>query len=352
VNGKCFDTANDPSCCGATGTTCPAPPSGDVQCISGTCVPLCESGMILCNGACVDLQTDLANCGGCGLTCSGVCVGGVCDPTAKEVIATGLVVITMLADGTSVFWNDNATQIRQVDGAGTTAPITLASGYAQVLSMALDSTSVYWSDYAGGGVWRATKGTPGATLVANVYKPRFVAVNSSYIYYDANQGAIYRVAKGGGTPQLFLSAGQYPQIASLAVDDSYVWLGLRDPYPYPILSLVGLDPNTLEGVYFPNSGGTFQQMGVVLGSGNVLWCHQNNCNTLVEATTSPAGPNLGPASPVAVDAAYAYVVANDFVRSGICGGPAEIMAPAGAAAVDDSWLYWVDANAMIHRRAK
>jgi hypothetical protein len=381
VNGKCFDIANDPNCCGPTCTQCQTPPDGgDIGCSAGTCVPLCESGMMLCSGVCVEPHGDLANCGGCGATCSGLCVGGVCDTTAKEVIATTtpFQTVMMVADGTSVFWIEGGANIMQVDRTGASAPIALATGQQGASYLAFDSTSVYWTNTSGGGVFMATKGTPGATFVANATGPWFVAVNSGYVYYDSdNRGTLYRVPKGmSGTPQTVWTApnqGFGPQpLASLAVDDSYLW-GSADGSGG--LFRASLDGTNLTYLYHhPSNGGG---VGVVFGPGIVLLSAEG-LFTLGEASLSPAGPwlvtaqfiNQGSAFGVAADATYAYAViggnAYDYgkintpgiFRVAICGGPAEHLTPIGMsasdgiAAADDLWIYWADFTGAIHRRHK
>src|SRR6185312_11097333 len=174
VNGKCADIANDPTCCGATCTACPAPYGGDATCNAGVCGTVCEAGWTLCGGICVDPQRDVANCGGCGMPCSGICTGGICDPTAGQIIATGASPISaMAADGTWVFWIDGNGNVMQVDRAGTTAPITLATGQQDSEhEMVTTATSVYWTNFTNGGVWTATKGTPGVSFVASATKPQ------------------------------------------------------------------------------------------------------------------------------------------------------------------------------------
>lgn len=182
ISGKCVNQSADPTCCGATCTSCAPPMGGEGQCQSGACTAVCPTGMAVCNSRCTDIQRDVDNCGGCGAPCGGLCSNGICDPNAKQIIATGHGVTELAADGTSVFWIDNGTDIMQVIRDGTSAPISLASAQQGAKSLVADASSVYWVNSSGGGIWRATKGMPGAILVAPQTNPSGVAVNSTDVF--------------------------------------------------------------------------------------------------------------------------------------------------------------------------
>ncbi len=166
INGRCVEPNTDPTCCGPTCTTCSAPLGGAPFCTTGTCTGACPSGMAICSSKCVDTARDVTNCGGCGVPCGGTCSGGSCDALAKQIIATGNNVSALVADGTSVFWINNGTDIMQVARDGSSAPIQLASMRQGAASLTVDSASVYWVNQTGGGIWSATKGVPGTSFVA------------------------------------------------------------------------------------------------------------------------------------------------------------------------------------------
>jgi hypothetical protein len=350
---------------------------GDAVCNAGVCQKICDTanGMVLCSGACVDTQRDVANCGGCGVPCSGICTGGVCDPTGKQIIATAANAVDfIIADGTSVFWIDSAGNVMQVDRNGLTAPITLATGQQSALPrMAVDSGpsgSVYWINTMNGGVWRAVKGTPGAILVANVTGPRYLAVNSGYVYFDdgnaGTQGYIYRIPKGGGTTQTVIKT--LNSIQYFDVDDTYLW------YINPTGTSANLFRASPDGTNVVQGHGTSVSSQVWHGGGAVVVEEAKGPYSIF--TFDPNTLTLGPllygttqaignyVSVVAADATYAYFgtggpsynnwpINNPGIfRSALCGGPPERITTASGSAIDDQWLYWPDSSGAIHRYAK
>jgi hypothetical protein len=73
---SCDNLTNDSNNCGACGTTCHAPASGTVACVSSNCVQACGTGLSLCQGtgqgpygSCVNETDDTSNCGACGNVC-------------------------------------------------------------------------------------------------------------------------------------------------------------------------------------------------------------------------------------------------------------------------------------------
>jgi hypothetical protein len=369
INGKCADISSDPTCCGPTCAACPAPYGGDGVCVAGACALACETGWTICNGVCVDPQRDVANCGGCGATCAGICTGGVCDPTAKQILAVGNNPSWVAADGTSVFWVDGASSIMQIDRDGLTAPITLASAQQSPSWVAVDATSVYWTNGTGGGVWKTSKGVPGATFLANAVSPTRVVVNSTNAYFDS-QGGIYSVPKNGGTPtEVFI-----PVMASGAfdVDDSNLWHIGPDPGPgIHALSIVvsGLDGSNGVAALGLKPASNPATLSFALGAG-MAFCSNNQdvvpCGVMAPNIYMPhGGALLSTATPVAVDATYGYATLTGMAwgwsiddpglfRMALCGGPVELLGTGLGnwnTASDDLWLYWTDA-AGVHRTAK
>ena len=74
------DLSSDERHCGACGNACAA----GASCVSGTCTPVCEAGLVSCTAGdastCTDVSSDPANCGGCGIACAdgAACSSGTC----------------------------------------------------------------------------------------------------------------------------------------------------------------------------------------------------------------------------------------------------------------------------------
>lgn len=363
VNGKCVDQSADPTCCGTNCASCPAPLGGEARCFSGVCGVACPSGMTACTGKCVDLQRDVSNCNACGIPCAGICTGGICDPTAKQIIAIGASPTSLAADGTSVFWINNGTDIMQVARDGSSSPIDLAQLQQGAQSLVLDSTSVYWVNNSGGGVWRATKGVPGATFVTNATAPTEVRVNSAELYWTAS--GVFRMSKGGGTPTAV------PVSSVDAVDDNNLF------YEKPTTA----GPGALEGIFRADLDGSnpvqlavgpFAMLPIpfVLGPNNIAYNANHNAAHYMYTIDKTGGNQLqwqfnglGWAIPsnMSIDTTYAFFMLsssdgyNGLDRVPLCGGPAENISSATYAnqmAIDDLFVYTVDSGGAIHRTAK
>jgi hypothetical protein len=250
-----------------------------------------------------------------------------------------------------VFWTDGAGNVMQVDAAGVTAPITLATGQGtgpNWIATNATATSVYWTNYINGGLYRATKGTPGAILVAPTNQPQIVALNSSYVYYESyltnpTVRRINRIPIGGGTPQQVIDLLNLAYLGLYwTVDDTYIYLLLQQI--------------TSTDLYQANADGTnivadynSHITSFVIGDGEFLSLDTPNPNSkignLIYASVGPL---------VAVDSAYAYYgvsagqdkaawplpSSGGIVRQSLCRGPVELLGGWGAlTAVDDLWIY-------------
>jgi hypothetical protein len=354
---KCADIANDPSCCGASCTSCARPYGGDAVCNAGVCGMICESGWTLCGGACVDTQQDVANCGACGATCSGICTAGACDTTANPIIAQGTSPQSLAADGTSVFWIDGG-NVMQVDRGGLSAPIMLATGQQGPRQLALSGSSVFWINGTGGGLWTTTKGTPGATFVTNTTNPSHLAANSTYVYYDFNGDALYRVPTAGGAPQLVYTG----TVTGIAADDSYVFFVESNH----VLYRANPDGSGLTGTI------AFGMSSLAVGGGYVVSnTNAENLYFLDESTPEVEtaiwfGQSTATVTAEATDGTYAYASLTGsgqtwalntpgLFRSYLaCRGPVERISPTSPqsnAAIDGQWIYWA-ASGAIYRTAR
>jgi len=364
----CVDENSDPTCCGAACATCTAPFGGKPACIAGSCVGACPTGMTVCNGECVDTQRDSANCNGCGTICTGICTGGVCDPTAKRVIANGTSVSFLAADGASVFWLDNGSDIMQVARDGSTAPIDLAPTQQFVTNIAVDANFVYWGNHNSGAIWKAAKGVPGALFAGGVITPSAIAVNASSIYwYSASippgGPPAGSVAKPMGSPMI----SGWGTTSVFSVDDSYVYFPKADPGPLPPYvvraNLDGSNPMTVTTAM------SNVQLAFAVGSGNVgALSHTVGATwaTFGGATWGfpyTGGGGLAPHG-IAVEACNMFFVMHGttappgITRLPYTAGPAENLSTGtpptfqDQIAIDDLFVYTVDSTGAIWRTAK
>jgi len=369
VNGNCVDENTDPTCCGPSCLTCPAPFGGEARCNSGVCGDICPPGLAVCAGKCADTQRDIAHCGGCGSPCAGICSGGTCDPTAKQVIATGSNVTSLAADGTSVFWVNNGTDVMQVARDGSSSPLDLASAQQGAMGLAIDEAYVYWVNFSGGGVWRATKGVPGAAFVVAATSATTVHANTDYLYWNTNHYWVPAgsIAKTSASPLL----STWGATSDFSVDDSQLFYANNTITPASVVranldgsapviigsgtglaqTLLALGPNAL-GYHDHSQGMAFAYSSDKLGGNKRIW-------------RFPKGSGPGMLNSQAIDATDLFITLNiasipvGITRFPLCGGPVENISPVVYAddvgslmAVDDLFVYTVDASAGIHRTAK
>lgn len=105
-HGRCVDSYDDPSNCGACGKVCP----GTAACVGGQCI--CANGVLngvvgpeggrveICGSSCVDLDADAANCGSCGAQCpaGAKCSSGQCQCPAGTSVVVGCCTTGLEAD--------------------------------------------------------------------------------------------------------------------------------------------------------------------------------------------------------------------------------------------------------------
>ena len=151
-------------------------------------------------------------------------IGGGAPVPLVSVINDNLFYLAV--NSSSVFWVEtSAMVIKKISLAGG-AVTTLASS-AHTQELAVDENNVYWVDSMDKQIRSVpVDGGPVALLGTTPYLPMGLAQDAANLYissFDAN-GAILKVAKTGGNPQVIASGHGFVQ--SLAVDASSVyWAG-------------------------------------------------------------------------------------------------------------------------------
>ncbi len=129
------------------------------------------------------------------------------------------------ADATNVYWSPqigctNQSPIDQMHTNGTNV-VVVAPGQDCPRYMAIDSAFVYWTASAGGNVRRAPIGGGTVTTIASGQPNSFqIVVDATYAYFADGAGNIKKVLKSGGTPTTLVSA-QNP--GGIAVDATFVY---------------------------------------------------------------------------------------------------------------------------------
>jgi len=170
--------------------------------------------------------------------------GGSSNATDPEVIVTGRAGVLAVDDTHLYIGDTEPVPFRVAKSGGVPTPILPVDTFdpeGGVTLIALDATNIYWVTYIGGQpqfqVWAAPKdGSSAATLLSttvgpNNAQPFGIAVDDAYVYltlpdiYNSNdppellKGAIHRVSKTGGTPEVIADVFN----RSLTVNDTYLY---------------------------------------------------------------------------------------------------------------------------------
>ncbi len=226
------------SLCGQTDLVCDYGASAG---ITGGTVQTCTGGywrLVVTaspdgGSACVDLQNDPTNCGACGTTCAFGCQASHCMP--GTVLASGQAAPWGIAvDATSVYWTNSGdgTVMKAPIGGGT--PSLLSSGGATPMPIALDTTNLYWGDAGRGVVMKVPLGGGPASAVACCTGPLVsIALDGTNVYWTKGgvaDGAVMKAplldADGGAGMALF-SAPSLPGGIAVAASNVF-WTDADD----------------------------------------------------------------------------------------------------------------------------
>jgi hypothetical protein len=225
----------------------------------------------------------------------------------------------MAIDATNVYWttcgDPTGGAVMKVPKAGG-QPMALATG-DRLSGIAVDGTNVYWiagsEDASTGAVMKVpVNGGLATTLTPRPGPPAHIAVDDTSVYWtEMMEGAVMKVALGGGTPALVASANSPWAIAVDAT--SVYWLGngvmKAAKGGGPAITLASPPP------ILPNAG-------IAVDGTNVYW------------SSGPPGASSG-VSKVPLDGGTPTLVA-------------EVMSTVpGPIAVDDANIYYADGSGMV-----
>ena len=328
-----------------------------------------------CNFGNPALQTDPKNCGTCGRDClGGTCAKGLCQPSdvvvgieGTETVRcftldatslyysfktnTGAVEVnsipkaggtpTTLADGengcpmfvvgSTLYWLADATSLRSVPIAGgtptTAASWTSADAVSHPHRLPNDGTNFYWMTVhssstsevnvvdriplAGGTPVALATGDPGVGSSNGL-----LTLDATSIYwFDDND--LKKIPIGGGTPVLLAKGTTEYPVALDVTPDEVIWLMER----FSVLSV-------------PLTGGVPQQVSpagisqdMVIDATDVFYCDTNGLNR------HSLAPSTGGAA----------LLMKETAGTSLCSAGME---------VDDTWLYYSQGDALIHRIPK
>ncbi|MEQ9325199.1 MAG: hypothetical protein RIF41_38895 [Polyangiaceae bacterium] len=129
-------------------------------------------------------------------------------------------------DTTHLYYVNASTSVQRIPKAGGT-PETLASNQPGPDRLAVDDTHVYWRNAYGGAVMRVSKlgGMPEVVVAAT---PSRIALHGNYLYYDAAGWTVMRVPKSGGVATEVWT-GTF--VADLEADDDGLYIAPNDGLP-------------------------------------------------------------------------------------------------------------------------
>jgi hypothetical protein len=202
--------------------------------------PACPSGELMCSGQCTALATDTNNCGACGRSCApGNCSAGQC--LSWVVVSSDTSFFG--CDGAEVAWaQPTITDLLEApaDGSanhhsGIWFQASPGRGSGEVFGVTVASGVTAWTATDPGGNGNAliagtAQGAYGQVIRAGFGTPTGVALDSAAAnaYFGTISGSstaeIWQCSLvGGATPCTSLASFTSSQLASVAVDDSYVY---------------------------------------------------------------------------------------------------------------------------------
>ena len=279
-----------------------------------------------CNGQCTAVATDTNNCGACGRSCApGTCSAGKC--TSWVVVSTDATYFG--CDGTEVAWaQPTITDLLEApaDGtgdrhSGSWFQASPGAGNGQVYGVAVSAGVTAWTATDPGGdgnalLAAASEGAYGSVVTAGLGTPTGVALDSSAsnAYFGTTAGSTGQIWQcslvGGMAPCVSLASVKTSQLASVAVDDAYVyWTDTGN-------AVVARKPLT-GGAASTLASGQRQAGAIVVDASNVYWTEVEASKTVLKrmakGATSAAdlASSAGAISAMASDGTHLYFATAD-----------------------------------------
>jgi len=373
---------NDAGDAGDAGcTTSQQCPPGQV-CIGNQCVvdndagdaPACATGWEDCdanpsNGCETNLQTDSSNCSSCGNACPGgeECSAGVCGAPAVcgfGAACTGCEPVAssqnrphgIAADASHVYWATEEGSVWRVAKSGG-QPSLLGTGPESPFHMAIDATHVYWTHMQPNGVSRVPI-AGGAVEDVDVdfgasflYPGRFaIAVDSTFVWYDAN-GVVGYTPKAGGSANAYNLGGPIT-FAGIAYDNTSIFgvdLGLGASQGQV------MKVNKATGAVETLASGQDMPVTVAHDSGYVYWAGQDD-GTIKRISAAGGTPSVVAAGQeptihyIAVDGTHVFWGSSaGYVKKVPVGGGTPTVLASGKVCpldvvVDTTHVYWTNVH--------
>jgi hypothetical protein len=353
---QCVDFQSDPSNCNACGNACAGATNdlGVGVCTKGACGVQCNGALSLCpDDSCYNFQNDDHNCGSCGHECyggSGSCLNGSCQPF---VLLKGLTnPFGIAADGTRVYFDDNATGVVYSIDPITKTSVTLASvPGSQPWTLTTDGANVYWVTQASGvpgGVYQVPVDASqnAIPLVMNLPGDLWgITVDKANVYYSTavsvpTPPAHLTYPLASGSPMTYPPNGRLYSVPIGGGSATLLWPAALNP---PDGGITSIAYNPSDGfIYFVNFQGT------TVNPNNAL-VRRIKTDGTNESDMYPGGTgSMGlTVSNVAVFVSN-YQGATEYLPIGTAGAAAvrdQLGSGSWGWAVDSKWAYWVDSKA-------
>jgi hypothetical protein len=284
---------------------------------------------------------------------------GQCQAPPALVFRDGLVSVADLAvnDG-FVYWTDmGADTVNRAPQDGGPTQL-LASAQNVPLRLAFDETFVYWSSNLGGAIMKVRKagGTPEVAVQAT--QPWGLAVDADTIYWlepNAKLEVLKKAPKTGG-PTSFFATGSIVASTELELDGAYLVHGNSRQHNGDFVWATALADGTTHSIGLAAAwSGDAESVFIS------TCCGGNYHVQAIRLDGSTAPPvvhdGVGPTGWFGRDADYVYWYGDGTLRRAPkCGGPSQRYAvptdePVFRLAVDDRYVYW-STQTKIERLAK
>lgn len=147
--------------------------------------------------------------------------------TSAVLASAGQMPGALAADGTNVYWADmNDGTIRRVSSEGGSVLVLAKAQGTPVTSIAVGGGTVSWPSIGSLAVVEVPTGGGTAITTADMGGPQVVAMDQTHVYWADEQGAIRRMAIGGGEVVTLVEApAGAARPTAIAVDSTSVYWG-------------------------------------------------------------------------------------------------------------------------------